>query len=86
MSDKRRLEQYFISGNKECVKFGRDFRADADPLLTPLQCSMGWRLELVNVVDSMAGHITITKWVVESKVTMAKRLAVLPGAALPRSG
>ena len=61
--------------NKECVKFGRDFRADADPLLPPLQCSMGWRLELVNVIDSMAGHITITKWVVE--VTMDKRLYCL---------
>ena len=59
------------------MKFGRDFRADADPLLPPLQCSMGWRLELVNVVDSMAGHITITKWVVETEVTMDKRLYCL---------
>ena len=48
-----------------------DFRATSDLLYHQ------YGLELVNVFDTMAGHIVVTNWMVEKKVTRAKRLYCL---------
>ena len=63
-SEKRRLEQNFFSENG-------NFRASADLLYHQ------YGLELINVFDTMAAHIMVTNWVVETKVTRAKRLYCL---------
>ena len=48
-----------------------DFRASSDLL------HHQYGIELVNVFDTMAGHIVVTNWIVEKKVTRAKRLYCL---------
>ena len=53
------------------MKVVHDFRASADLLYHQ------YGLELINVFDTMAGHIMVTNWVVETKVTRAKRLYCL---------
>ena len=58
-------------GNEKCVKVVHDFRAGSDLLYHQ------YELELVNVFDTMAGHIVVTNWMVERKVTRAKRLHCL---------
>ena len=60
-----------VLGNEECVKVVHDFRASADLLYHQ------YGLELINVFDTMAAHIMVTNWVVETKVTRAKRLYCL---------
>ena len=53
------------------MKVVHDFRASADLLYHQ------YGLELINVFDTMAAHIMVTNWVVETKVTRAKRLYCL---------
>ena len=53
------------------MKVVHDFRAGSDLLYHQ------YGLELVNVFDTMAGHIVVTNWMVERKVTRAKRLYTL---------
>ena len=48
-----------------------DFRASSDLLYHQ------FGLQLVNVFDTMAAHIVVTNWMVERKVTRAKRLYCL---------
>ena len=60
-----------ISGNESCVKVVHDFRASSDLLYHQ------FGLKLVNVFDTMAAHIVVTNWMVERKVTRAKRLHCL---------
>ena len=60
-----------ISGNESCVKVVHDFRASSDLLFHQ------YGLKLINVFDTMAGHIVVTNWMVERKVTRAKRLYCL---------
>ena len=53
------------------MKVVHDFRAGSDLLYHQ------YELELVNVFDTMAGHVVVTNWMVERKVTRAKRLHCL---------
>ena len=48
-----------------------DFRASGDLLYYK------FGLDLVTVFDTMAGHIVFTNWMVERKVTRAKKLYCL---------
>ena len=48
-----------------------DFRASGDLLYYK------FGLDLVTVFDTMAGHIVVTNWMVERKVTRAKKLYCL---------
>ena len=60
-----------ISGNESCVKVVHDFRASSDLLFHQ------FGLKLINVFDTMAGHIVVTNWMVERKMTRANRLYCL---------
>ena len=53
------------------MKVVHDFRATSDLLYHQ------YGLDLVNVFDTMAGHIVVTNWMVEKKVTRAKKLYCL---------
>ena len=50
------------------MKVVHDFRATGDLLYHQ------YGLDMVNVFDTMAGHIVVTNWMVERKVTRAKKL------------